>query len=98
MPATSCSIYGYPDGLGERHRKPHHERHMGNGGQPAAERKIKVTLRDDAAECLLTFDDSGIGLEAGTEHFIFHPAFSTKRNKHGELSAPEWVVHCALFC
>ncbi len=53
--------------------------------KPADERRIKVALRDDGAEWVLTFDDSGVGLEAGTENMIFLPAFTTKRNTRGEL-------------
>ena len=51
----------------------------------AADRKIKVTLCDGGNEWVLTFDDSGVGLEAGTENMIFLPAFSTKRSARGEL-------------
>lgn len=53
--------------------------------KPAEERKIRVGLYDDGVNWLLSFDDSGIGLEAGTEHMIFLPAFSTKRSARGEL-------------
>lgn len=49
------------------------------------ERRIKVDLHDGGAEWVLSFDDSGIGLEAGTESMIFLPAFTTKRNARGEL-------------
>jgi signal transduction histidine kinase len=51
----------------------------------ATERNIKVSLIDESDSWLLTFDDSGIGLEAGTEDMIFLPAFSTKRSARGEL-------------
>jgi hypothetical protein len=53
--------------------------------KPAEERKIKASLRDGGAEWVLSFDDSGIGLEAGTESMIFLPAFTTKRSARGEL-------------
>jgi signal transduction histidine kinase len=53
--------------------------------KPADKRKIRVKLSDGGAEWILTFDDSGIGLEAGTESMIFLPAFTTKRNARGEL-------------
>lgn len=53
--------------------------------KPAAEREIKVALHDSGNEWVLTFDDSGVGLEAGTEDMIFLPAFSTKRSARGEL-------------
>lgn len=52
---------------------------------PAEERRIKVALYDGGTDWVLTFDDSGIGLEAGTETMIFLPAFSTKRSARGEL-------------
>lgn len=51
----------------------------------AAERKIEVAIQDGGADWVLTFDDSGVGLEAGTEDMIFLPAFSTKRSARGEL-------------
>jgi C4-dicarboxylate-specific signal transduction histidine kinase len=51
---------------------------------PAKDRQIKASLRDAGDNWLLSFDDSGCGLEAGTEEFIFHPTFTTKR-KRGEL-------------
>lgn len=50
----------------------------------AAERRIKVSLRDQGEEWTMEFTDSGIGLEAGTDEFIFRPGFTTKRNSHGE--------------
>lgn len=53
--------------------------------KPASERRIEVALRDGGEDWVLTFDDSGIGLEAGTENMIFLPAFSTKRSARGEL-------------
>ncbi len=49
------------------------------------ERHIIVTLHRDQAAWQLTFDDSGIGLEAGDENAIFLPGHTTKRNDHGEL-------------
>ena len=52
--------------------------------KPAKDRRIKVAIKDDGENWLLAFDDSGCGLEAGTEPFIFHPAFTTKR-KRGEI-------------
>lgn len=52
--------------------------------KPAQDRRIKAALKDDDDNWILTFDDSGCGLEAGTEPFIFHPAFTTKR-KRGEI-------------
>ena len=52
--------------------------------KPAAERRIKVSLRNQGEEWQMEFADSGIGLEAGTAEFIFRPGFTTKRNSHGE--------------
>ncbi len=52
--------------------------------KPAAERQIKVSLRDQSEDWEMEFADSGIGLEAGTAEFIFRPGFTTKRNTHGE--------------
>lgn len=46
---------------------------------------MKVALYDGGTDWVLTFDDSGVGLEAGTESMIFLPAFSTKRSARGEL-------------
>jgi C4-dicarboxylate-specific signal transduction histidine kinase len=51
--------------------------------RPAEERKIRVALQADGSEVLLTFEDSGIGIEAGTEEDIFRPGVSTKRDEHG---------------
>jgi len=85
MPTSSCSIYGYPMDWESIIVNLITNATWALEDKPAVERKIKVTLREDGAEWLFTFDDSGIGLEAGTEQFIFQPAFSTKRNKHGEL-------------
>ena len=52
--------------------------------KPAKDRRIKAELKDDGDCWRLSFDDSGCGLEAGTEAFIFQPAFTTKR-KRGEI-------------
>lgn len=52
---------------------------------PAEERKIVVRLRQVDAEVELTFADSGCGIEAGTEEQIFHPIFSTKRDRKGNV-------------
>lgn len=50
----------------------------------AAERRIKVSVHENDGEWTMEFADSGVGLEAGTEEFIFRPGFTTKRNSHGE--------------
>ena len=52
--------------------------------RPAKDRRIKAAIKDAGDSWLLTFDDSGCGLEAGTEPFIFHPTFTTKK-KRGEI-------------
>lgn len=53
--------------------------------KPKAERKIKASLQDGGTDWVFVFDDSGVGLEAGTENMIFLPAFSTKRSARGEI-------------
>lgn len=50
---------------------------------PAAKRKISVGLREAEGHVILTFADSGIGLEAETEKRIFEPMFSTRRDRKG---------------
>lgn len=52
--------------------------------KPAKERRIRATLSDGKNQWVFSFDDSGCGLEAGTESFIFNPTFTTKR-KRGEI-------------
>jgi len=52
---------------------------------PADRRKIEVALIDAGDHWMLTFCDSGIGLESGTENMIFLPAYSTKRSANGEF-------------
>jgi signal transduction histidine kinase len=53
-------------------------------GKNQRERQIRVTLRRDGANFRLTFDDSGIGIPAGSEERIFLPTYSTKKNDHGQ--------------
>lgn len=48
------------------------------------ERIIRVSLQPDGETFRLTFDDSGIGLAAGSEEKIFLPTYSTKKNDLGE--------------
>lgn len=48
------------------------------------QRKISFSITEDATHFNLVFDDSGFGLEAGTEERIFDAGFSTKRNHKGE--------------
>lgn len=51
---------------------------------PGNERKIKVTVGVEDDECKIDFEDSGCGIEAGVEEYIFKATFSTKRNKKGD--------------
>jgi len=55
------------------------ERKTGNG------RIIKVAVRNDKNNVLLTFSDSGCGIESGTEDAIYLPTFSTRRNNRGTV-------------
>lgn len=48
------------------------------------QRKISFSITEDASHLNLIFDDSGFGLEAGTEERVFDAGFSTKRNHKGE--------------
>ena len=52
---------------------------------PASQRKICVMLTSAGESWALVFDDSGVGLEAGTQELIFLPAYSTKRSARGEM-------------
>jgi signal transduction histidine kinase len=52
---------------------------------PAGQRRIRVCLSGERENWVLVFDDSGVGLEAGTEEMIFLPAYSTKRSSKGEM-------------
>lgn len=47
-------------------------------------RIIRVTVASKDKEAIITFEDSGRGLEAGTERQIFLPTFSTKRDEKGD--------------
>ncbi|WP_440216092.1 sensor histidine kinase [Chromobacterium piscinae] len=51
---------------------------------PAEERNIYISLREEDGLCVLNFEDSGCGIEAGAESHIFKATFSTKRNKKGD--------------
>lgn len=51
---------------------------------PPEARKIRVEIRTEDSFHIVQFDDSGRGLEAGTEEAIFEPTFTTKRNERGE--------------
>ncbi len=51
---------------------------------PPEDRKIRVQMNTDGDEIVIHFEDSGRGLEAGTEEIIFQPTFTTKRNERGE--------------
>ncbi|MCX6865463.1 MAG: HAMP domain-containing sensor histidine kinase, partial [Verrucomicrobia bacterium] len=50
----------------------------------SSERIIKLSLSQADGFISFGFEDSGIGLEAGTEGNIFRPGFSTKRDHHGK--------------
>ncbi|MCD4848920.1 MAG: ATP-binding protein [Candidatus Aegiribacteria sp.] len=52
---------------------------------PAEKRRIVIGLKQIDAHIELTFSDSGCGIEAGTEEQIFHPIFSTKRDRKGNV-------------
>ncbi len=45
--------------------------------------RVRIGLHDD--HVVLLFADSGRGLEAGTEDYVFLPTFSTKRNRRGDI-------------
>jgi hypothetical protein len=47
-------------------------------------RKIRVQMSALGPEFVIQFEDSGRGLEAGTDEAIFQPTFTTKRNQRGE--------------
>jgi signal transduction histidine kinase len=51
---------------------------------PPENRKIRVQMTTDGDEVVIHFEDTGRGLEAGTEEVIFQPTFTTKRNERGE--------------
>ncbi|MGP6214551.1 MULTISPECIES: sensor histidine kinase [Pseudomonas aeruginosa group] len=51
---------------------------------PAGERKIRITVAVDDGDCVVFFEDSGCGIEAGVESHIFKATFSTKRNQKGD--------------
>lgn len=52
---------------------------------PSDKRLIRVELNENGVQVLLKFEDSGCGLEAGTEERIFYPMFSTKRDRKGNV-------------
>lgn len=47
-------------------------------------REIRFSITEDLTDFAIAFDDSGYGLEAGTEEQVFDAGFSTKRNSKGE--------------
>jgi signal transduction histidine kinase len=53
--------------------------------KPKGRRTIRVTMKLEGGECVLVFEDSGRGLEAGTEKQIFQPTYSSKRDERGEV-------------
>jgi signal transduction histidine kinase len=52
---------------------------------PAEKRLIVADLKVDDEILILTFADSGTGLEAGTEEFIFQPMYTTRRDRKGNV-------------
>jgi len=46
------------------------------------ERKVKLSIWEEHQFIYLCVEDSGAGIEAGTEEDIFRPGFSTKRDLH----------------
>jgi signal transduction histidine kinase len=52
--------------------------------KPIDERIIRIGFFDQTNSFRIVFEDSGFGLEAGTENQVFEAGFSTKRNTHGE--------------
>ncbi len=85
MPITACLVFGYQMDWESIVVNLITNSMWAMEDKPASERLIKVTLSELEEIWMLTFNDSGIGFEAGTEQFIFQPAFSTRRNSHGEL-------------
>lgn len=52
--------------------------------KPTGERSIRIGVHDQPDSFQIVFEDSGFGLEAGTEGQVFEAGFSTKRNTRGE--------------
>jgi signal transduction histidine kinase len=53
-------------------------------GTPPDLRRIRVQISTVGPDFFIQFEDTGRGLEAGTEESIFQPTFTTKRNQRGE--------------
>jgi len=51
---------------------------------PVADRRICVQMSTEGDSHVIQFDDTGKGLETGTEDAIFEATFTTKRNERGE--------------
>jgi len=51
----------------------------------SSKRNIQITITQDASNQHIYVDDSGIGIEAGTEGLIFKSTYSTRRNRRGEV-------------
>lgn len=51
---------------------------------PASDRKIRISIGVENEFCIIYFEDSGCGIEAGVEAHIFKATFSTKRNQKGD--------------
>ncbi|MCW1925811.1 ATP-binding protein [Luteolibacter arcticus] len=50
----------------------------------SSERMIRLSIDQDDGFVVFVFEDSGVGLEAGTEGNIFRAGFSTKRDHQGK--------------
>jgi len=55
------------------------------GVKSKGDRHIRMELKSEPRECVVVFEDSGRGVEAGTEQQIFQPTFSTKRDIAGNI-------------
>jgi signal transduction histidine kinase len=85
MPPTACEILGYEMDWESIVVNLITNASWALESKPAEERRIRISINDGISDWVLNFDDSGVGLEAGTEDMIFLPAFSTKRSARGEI-------------
>jgi len=84
LPPHACRIRGYPIDWESIFANLITNAVWAMKNTPAEMRRIRVALRQIDSNYVLTFDDNGIGLEAGSEERIFLPTYSTKRNEKGE--------------
>lgn len=47
-------------------------------------RRIRFSIKEESENYTLTFEDSALGLDAGTEELVFDAGFSTRRDNRGE--------------